>query len=424
MATQHYLLHVGVFVFVVACSAQNREGPLVTCNDIGNGATNACEQGIIATCAGGKVTYRACDDGKACEQSWQAAGKYRCQQTESLPKLTVASPGNAGAGGAVTQSTGGSSGRSGAGRATSDSGSGGKPDSAGSGQGAGGAGTVSCGVADVCVIASTDSVYGIHALAQDADSLYFADGCGVVKHVPKTGGFQTEITKAVACSNQPVRLAATSTHIFVLTSSDQSLRVVRLSDGVIVTSKMSATDGLGADADAGYWGSAQGLQRYTIDTAKLDTLTMGYLQGSGLSAGQTDLFWVSPSGTSLQRLPKNASGSSSPTAVSLSPMSATDIAVDGTTVYFVDLNGKKLGKVATNGAVSTVVDELAFPRHVAVNSTHVYWTDAAGLHSVPKNGGETTLVEGTPIAYEADVIIADDDFVFVGDRTEVRRVPK
>jgi hypothetical protein len=86
---------------------------------------------------------------------------------------------------------------------------------------------------------------------------------------------------------------------------------------------------------------------------------------------------------------------------------------------------KKLGKVGPDGAVSTVVDGLAFPTHVAVNSTHVYWTDGDGLHSVSKRGGESQLLEAMPPrVYEANVITADDDFVFVGDRTEVRRAPK
>jgi hypothetical protein len=52
------------FVFTLAlasCSSLNREGPLVTCADLQDGKTNACKEGIIASCKDGStVTYEVC----------------------------------------------------------------------------------------------------------------------------------------------------------------------------------------------------------------------------------------------------------------------------------------------------------------------------------------------------------------------------
>jgi hypothetical protein len=70
---------------VLACSVLNREGPDVTCADLGDGARNACAEGIIATCSAGEVRWHVCDDKKACEQTWQIDGQFRCADSESVP---------------------------------------------------------------------------------------------------------------------------------------------------------------------------------------------------------------------------------------------------------------------------------------------------------------------------------------------------
>lgn len=69
-----------------SCSALNREGPLVTCDELGGGTSNACADGIIASCKdGANVTYQVCEndvDGTSakdlCTASWQAPGNYAC----------------------------------------------------------------------------------------------------------------------------------------------------------------------------------------------------------------------------------------------------------------------------------------------------------------------------------------------------------
>ncbi len=66
------------------CSLQNREGPDVTCADLGCGKYNDCADGIIASCLDGKtMRYHVCDtsdDDDVCSADWQVRGQYKCDQ--------------------------------------------------------------------------------------------------------------------------------------------------------------------------------------------------------------------------------------------------------------------------------------------------------------------------------------------------------
>lgn len=70
---------VVVLMVAAACSADNREGPDVTCGDLACGRINACQDGIIAQCADGiGLRFRVCTDALVCEREWQISGEYRC----------------------------------------------------------------------------------------------------------------------------------------------------------------------------------------------------------------------------------------------------------------------------------------------------------------------------------------------------------
>jgi hypothetical protein len=113
------------------CSALNRDGPNATCASLGNGATNACDNGIIAYCMNGTMQYKVCDDSGACGQSWQTHGAYACSLGEP-----AFHPNGGGAG-----SSGGSSGSSSSG-GSSGSGSSGGSSGSGSSSGSSGGGYV------------------------------------------------------------------------------------------------------------------------------------------------------------------------------------------------------------------------------------------------------------------------------------------
>jgi cysteine-rich repeat protein len=72
------------------CSALNRSGPIVTCEDLGGGRVNDCSESIIARCVDGFVAYENCMDGFSsgndiCTAGWQKKGAYRCAESVPLP---------------------------------------------------------------------------------------------------------------------------------------------------------------------------------------------------------------------------------------------------------------------------------------------------------------------------------------------------
>lgn len=88
-----------IVVFMVACSLLNRNGPNVTCADLQGGAINACQDGIIASCANGTtVTWQVCadtqstDGAEVCSAEWQRPGQYRCLSSGALDTATPSKP--------------------------------------------------------------------------------------------------------------------------------------------------------------------------------------------------------------------------------------------------------------------------------------------------------------------------------------------
>lgn len=75
-----------LLVMPFGCSFLNRFGPEVDCEDLQNGAINACKDGIIASCSDGEnVTFQVCDEeiddvsaSDICEAPWQFDGAFRC----------------------------------------------------------------------------------------------------------------------------------------------------------------------------------------------------------------------------------------------------------------------------------------------------------------------------------------------------------
>ena len=65
---------------------------------------NACTDGIIAHCADGQnVVYHVCaaGDDSVCEEDWQIAGQYRCDEYQTLCEgCNPTGPGCVGSGGA------------------------------------------------------------------------------------------------------------------------------------------------------------------------------------------------------------------------------------------------------------------------------------------------------------------------------------
>ena len=85
---EHFAISLPLFV-ALACSVLNRDGPTSTCRDLGNGATTACQNGIIASCIDGQMSYQVCAEQNACNEPWQVSGSFVCDEGDPLPASTA-----------------------------------------------------------------------------------------------------------------------------------------------------------------------------------------------------------------------------------------------------------------------------------------------------------------------------------------------
>lgn len=112
------------------------------------------------------------------------------------------------------------------------------------------------------------------------------------------------------------------------------------------------------------------------------------------------------------------------------------LAVDGTHVYWSDASVGEIGKIAIDGSDGQVITTLASglnnPGHIVLDSTHVYWIEETGgvLRKVPKNGGTIiTLLSGltNPHALTVDdthVYWTEGDLLDILGSGAIKKMPK
>jgi len=87
-----------------------------------------------------------------------------------------------------------------------------------------------------------------------------------------------------------------------------------------------------------------------------------------------------------------------------------DIAVDGTSAYWVNYGDGAVRKISiAGGSVKTLASSQSAPAGIAVDTTNVYWTNFSGgtVMKVPVDGGSaTTLASGTPPRFAVGVEVS------------------
>lgn len=422
-------LSVGLCV-LAACSLANREGPNVTCADLGNGATNACEEGILATCIGNEITYRVCDEESVCSQSWQVAGAYRCSNTESTPMPPDVPAAGSGAGTGGVGPTGGSGGAAG----SPVGGTGGMSGSGGTGGTGGTGGPATCGLGDLCTIAMASPPGSIQSLAVNGTNVFFATDCGNVWSVPREGGVVTPIvtTSTAACSGGSMGLDAT--YVYFEATDQPVVRRVPVAGGQVedVTTTPTPVDSIIADDTAVFWIGGRAIQKFEKATSIGTTLAQGRVDASPLVLDESYLYWPSQFLTDVQRLPKGAASTDVPVSLPLGGSKAADLLARDSRLYFVDAEAGAVGSIDRDaGTVTVIASGLAGmfvqdgPRHIAVNSTHVYWTAGIGIKKAPKDGSGAPTSIATWTSTNSELpIAADEEFVFWAEGNEVKRAPK
>jgi hypothetical protein len=120
-------------------------------------------------------------------------------------------------------------------------------------------------------------------------------------------------------------------------------------------------------------------------------LVSGLSNPTSITSDETSVYWTEFGGL----IRKVAKTGGSPVTLFASGYGAVGIAVDSATVYFGD--GANVRSIPRNGGNSTILAPYN-PSGIAIDSTNVYWTDytAGAIRKIAKGGGTvTTLATGT-----------------------------
>jgi streptogramin lyase len=116
----------------------------------------------------------------------------------------------------------------------------------------------------------------------------------------------------------------------------------------------------------------------------------------GIAVDETSIYWVNDALTgSVEKCPKSGCGANNALRVTLAPNQnqARTLAIDETYVYWTATAGgtvARCAKTGCNGVANVLVSALQSPHGIAVDATHVYFTERGTVNAikrVPKSGG-------------------------------------
>jgi hypothetical protein len=146
---------------------------------------------------------------------------------------------------------------------------------------------------------------------------------------------------------------------------------------------------IAVDSTSLYVGSLSAVLRVPLAGGNPVTLVPRRDNIGGLVADLTNLYWTTTTSHTVLSLPL-AGGS--PVQLYSSPSGgfANALAVDATSVYFTDWDGTVTKVPLAGGSPVTLASGQVSPGAIAVDSTSVYWLDS------PINGDPSSLMKVTP----------------------------
>ncbi len=303
--------------------------------------------------------------------------------------------GGAGAGGQGAAS--GSSGSGGVGGATggaagtgAQAGSGGAAGSgglAGSGGSAGSAGAGGCVTS--CGVELLPNAFSALDLVVDGQDVFYVSVPGVGK-VPKGGG------KAATLASGDFRspIAVDGTHVYVATGSLALSKVNKVTGQVtaLVSSDGSTPQRMALAGGYLYWTTYPGgVYRVATAGGSSEKLSPSGSDPLGVASDGTYVWWSNRTfGKNVIRY-NLSSKASDPVATGLA--APADVTLQGSKVYFTDLTQVLSRNQDNTGAVMPVVTSI-LPDRIALDATHVYWNSntARRVARAPLSGGNITAI--------------------------------
>lgn len=236
------------------------------------------------------------------------------------------------------------------------------------------------------------------SLAVDENFLYWSDG-GNILRVAKTGGDSETIVKGAP---NPDEMLVDDENIYWLIwsgegSPPQPLMFAAKKGGEPkqLTPPQDATSGLSLDHDFVYWMTGRGLRKISKKGGDIIDIYRNSSKGPSLGLVQdADNFYfcqMNDSGHSaLMKLTKK-SGEVKQLAPSINQV--FEFTLDDTSVYYFDeipgtgsFGPIALKKVAKTGGDPIMLDsgEAGWVKYIAVDATHVYFTDIAKVYALAK----------------------------------------
>ena len=223
-----------------------------------------------------------------------------------------------------------------------------------------------------------------------------ADGEPALRRVPLGGG--TVQTLHHSCSFNPYQMAADDTHVYFADWADDKIKRIPVAGGALSVvangNELILHRGLALDSTHVYWGDHSGIRRVAKTGGAVQVLVAG-TDSANLAVDDTYVYWTELGfGDGRVRRVLKAGGAAQNVATGRDGPYA--VALDATHVYFTELHTGKVYQVGKDGSGLTAyfASDISpyMAESVAVNNTHVFWTDTTGTHTgrvrrVAKGGG-------------------------------------
>lgn len=311
---------------------------------------------------------------------------------------------------------------------SSSSSSGSSSSGGGSSSGATGPGSCSPGDAPLVLASNLAAV----AIAVDASDVFVGlqghrDGSkGGVARIPKTGGSFTKLAESVEVWG----LDVDDSFVFWADRSGGSIARVPKAGGATtpLTGARETAYGVAAHGGDVFWAEGSGVGQVAKDGGP-SSMIDGVSSSTHVAADADHIYWTEWSGNVSKRA--RAGG---PTTVLAHVQYAYTIAIDADSVYFV-ANGTVRRVAKTGGPVVTLLERgqgaSMTPDGIAVDDSAVYFADlmGKGIHKIAKSGGAVSLVasgESFPraVAVDASCVYWTTDGILTAPHGTVMRAPK